>query len=65
MGQAPLIDPQETRRKVESGEALLVCAYDDEEKCRQMHLEGAIHMPELEEKLSEIPKDKELIFYCA
>lgn len=64
MGQAPLIDAQETRRKVESGEALLVCAYDDENKCRQMHLEGAIHMQELEDKLSEIPRDKELIFYC-
>lgn len=65
MGQAPLIDAQETRRKVESGEALLVCAYDDENKCKQMHLEGAIHMQELEDKLPEIPKDKELIFYCA
>jgi hypothetical protein len=65
MGQATLIDAQETRRKVESGEALLVCAYDDENKCRQMHLEGAIHMQELEEKLPELPKDKELIFYCA
>lgn len=64
MGQAPLIDAQETRRKVESGEALLVCAYDDESKCKQMHLEGAIHMQELEEKLPGIPKDKELIFYC-
>lgn len=65
MGQATRIDPQETRRKVESGEALLVCAYDDESKCSQMHLEGAIHLQELEEKLPEIPKDKELIFYCA
>jgi len=65
MAEATRIDPRETRKKIESGEALLVCAYDDEEKCSQMHLEGAMHMPELEEKLSEIPREKELIFYCA
>ena len=65
MGQAERIDPRETRQKIESGEALLVCAYDDEEKCRNMHLDGAIHLQELEEKLPEIPKEKELIFYCA
>lgn len=59
------VGPEEARRKVETGEAILVCAYDDEEKCRDLHLEGAIHMQELEEKLPEIPKEKELIFYCA
>jgi rhodanese-related sulfurtransferase len=65
MAQATRIDPRETRKKIESGEALLVCAYDDEEKCNQMHLEGAMNLQELEEKLAEIPKEKELIFYCA
>jgi len=33
------IPPDEARRRVEDG-ALLVCAYDDEEKCRDMLLEG-------------------------
>ena len=65
MGQATRIEPREARKKVESGEALLVCAYDDEQKCRQMHLEGAIHLQELEEKLPGIPKEQEIIFYCA
>jgi rhodanese-related sulfurtransferase len=65
MTEAPRIGPEEAHQKVERGEALLVCAYDDEEKCSNLHLEGAIHMQELEEKLQEIPKDKELIFYCA
>ena len=65
MGQATRIEPREARKKVESGEALLVCAYDDEKKCRQMHLEGAIHLQELEEKLPGIPKEQEIIFYCA
>lgn len=61
----PRITPDEAHRKVESGEAILVCAYEDEEKCRQMHLEGAIHMQELQEKLPSLPREKELIFYCA
>ncbi|MFA5515946.1 MAG: hypothetical protein WDA20_06620 [Desulfuromonadales bacterium] len=65
MGQAVRIDPRETRKKVEAGEALLVCAYDDEEKCGKMHLQGAINLRELEEKLAEVPKEKEIIFYCA
>ncbi len=65
MGQAQRIDARQTHEKVESGQALLVCAYDDEQKCRDMHLEGAIHLNELEDRLAEIPKEKELIFYCA
>jgi len=65
MPHATRIDPRVTRKKIESGEALLVCAYDDEAKCNQMHLEGAMHLQELEEKLSGIPREKELIFYCA
>jgi rhodanese-related sulfurtransferase len=63
--EVPRITPEEAHRKVQSGEALLVCAYEDEEKCRQMHLEGAIHMQELEQELSQLDKEKELIFYCA
>jgi rhodanese-related sulfurtransferase len=65
MGQATRIDPRQARHKVASGEALLVCAYDDEQKCRDMHLEGAIHLQELEERLPEINKEQEIIFYCA
>jgi hypothetical protein len=65
MTEVARVGPDEARRKVESGEAILVCAYDDAEKCRQMHLEGAIDMQELEAKLADLPKEKELIFYCA
>jgi rhodanese-related sulfurtransferase len=57
--------PEETRRKVESGAALLVCAYDDEEKFRNMRLEGAISLSELESKLPSLSKGQEIIFYCA
>lgn len=61
----PRITPEEARTKVQHGDALLVCAYDDQEKCRDLHLEGAIDMQELQEKLPDLDKEQEIIFYCA
>jgi hypothetical protein len=57
------ISPEEARRKVQSGQALLVCGYEDEEKCSRMKLEGAITLSQLREMSA--PRDRELIFYCA
>ena len=45
--------------------ALLVCAYDDEAKCRSIKLEGAITSGELRERLPSLPKSQEIISYCA
>lgn len=64
MADIPRVNAEEARRKVTEGRALLVCGYDDETKCRQMMLEGAITMAGLEARLSALPQDKELIFYC-
>ncbi len=61
----PRITPEEARQKVQHGDALLVCAYDDQERCRNLHLEGAMDMQELQEKLPELDKEQEIIFYCA
>jgi len=59
------IDPETAHDRVYSGKALLVCAYDSEEKFRENHLEGGISLFELEARKSRIPKDRETIFYCA
>ncbi|HKA07797.1 MAG TPA: hypothetical protein VKD71_11110 [Gemmataceae bacterium] len=45
--------------------ALLVCAYDDEEKCRQNRLDGSMSLAEFRARESTIPKSREIIFYCA
>jgi len=58
------IDPELAFEHVKSG-ALLPCAYESEEKFRDNHLEGAISFHELEARKSQIPKDREIIFYCA
>jgi len=44
---------------------LLVCAYDDENKCRQMRLANAVTLHDLQRRMDSIPRNQTLIFYCA
>jgi len=55
----------EARRRVAEGRAVLVCAYEDEEKCRRLKLEGAHTLRELEAGMATLPRSQEIIFYCA
>jgi rhodanese-related sulfurtransferase len=55
----------EARERVESGQALLVCAYEEEGKCRRNRLGASITLAELRERDGTLPVDQELIFYCA
>lgn len=57
------ISPEEARKRVSSGAALFVCAYDDEEKFRKMHLEGGTSYTDFKEKAGALSKDQEIIFY--
>jgi hypothetical protein len=57
------ISAAEAHQDVTSGKALLVCAYQDEDACRKVHLEGAISLIQFESKLSGLPKDQEIIFF--
>lgn len=65
MAEAIRISPEEVRKKITAGSALLVCAYEDDEMCKRVNLEGAIFLTEFRSKLLSLPKDQELIFYCA
>jgi len=58
------IDPEQAHQALESG-ALLVCAYDDDEKCRQNLLEGAIPLSRFRQLETSTPKSQQIIFYCA
>lgn len=58
------MSPQVVREKVVGGAVLLVCAYEDEEKFRQMHLEGAISYTDFTSRLPSFSMDQEIIFYC-
>lgn len=57
------IPADETHRNVMSGQALLVCAYEDEDKFMRMHLQDAISLQEFKTRLPALSKDQEIIFY--
>ncbi len=50
--------------RIAEGEAILVCAYSSEEKCRNSHLQDAISLNTFKAQAPTFPKDQELIFYC-
>ena len=64
MAKRKRVTAQEALEKVRSREALLVCAYMEDEKFRKMQLEGATSYSEFKKKVASIPKDKEIVFYC-
>ena len=63
------ISTEEAHRRHESDQddVLLVCAYEDEDKCRDMLIEDSLTLKELKDKErdQELPKDQDIIFYCA
>ncbi len=62
---AERIDVNQARRDVQSGAAVLVCAYDEPGKFEQNHLQGAMSLQDFESQADSIRKDQEIIFYCA
>ena len=65
MGDTERISPEQARQKVTTDQALLVCAYEDEAKCRMINLDGSISLTTLQSRLGSLPKTQEIIFYCA
>lgn len=59
------VSAEEVRPQVAAGKTLLVCAYDDEKTFRSMCLEGAISLKDLETRLWALPREQEIVFYCA
>ncbi len=60
------VSPDSVRRRMESDEPpLLVCGYDDDRKCRDIAIEGAMTYSQFRNQLDQIPKEREIIFYCA
>ena len=63
MSEPERVTAEDVYGKLKSGEALLVCAYEDEMRFKAMQLEGAISLNDFRSKLSSLPKDQEIIFY--
>jgi hypothetical protein len=63
MADIERISAQQTHAKAESNQALLVCAYDDEAKCRKLNLEGSISFASFKSRVNSLAKSQEIIFY--
>lgn len=65
MAEIVRVGAEEVRPKVESGETLLVCAYEEDGKFRQLQLSGATSLSEFQSRLPSLPRSQEIVFYCA
>lgn len=59
------VSAEEARDRESTGQALLVCAYDSDEKFNDNHLDGAISSSTFHDMLTSVSKTREIIFYCA
>jgi hypothetical protein len=65
MNEVTRVTPEEIYPRLRSGEALLVCAYDDEAKFQRHQLEGAISLEAFKSLRPTLAHDWEIVFYCA
>lgn len=65
MTAVPRITVEEAHQKVEAGEALLVCAYEEPLRFQALQLGGAISLQEFLSHGASMSWDQEIIFYCA
>ena len=65
MNEVPRVTPEEIYPRLRSGEALLVCAYEDEAKFQRLRLAGAISLSAFRALRPTLPRDREIVFYCA
>jgi len=62
MNQIKRISASDTKSRLSTHGSLLICIYDDD-KFKQVHLEGAIAYSEFEIRLPDLSMDQEIIFY--
>jgi rhodanese-related sulfurtransferase len=65
MAEPKRVTPEEIYQRLKSEAVLLVCAYEDDAKFKKMQLQGAISLNEFKSKLPSLPKDQEIVLYCA
>jgi hypothetical protein len=63
MADIERISVQQAHAKTKANQALLVCAYEDEAKCKMLNLEGSISFTSFKSRAQSLPKSQEIIFY--
>lgn len=65
MSEAPRISPERLQERREAGEDfLVVCAYDDREKCDEVAIDDSIPFPEFEKRVPRLDESQKIAFYC-
>jgi hypothetical protein len=64
--EVPRISPEELKERLDNGEAILVVDVRGAADFEFWHIAGAISVPsyDVESRLDELPRDKELVLYC-
>ena len=67
MPDVPRISAEEVRRKMheDPDRVHLICAYDDEDKCREYRLDGSVSLKVFQQHLADVDREDVLAFYCA
>jgi hypothetical protein len=63
MADVERISAEQAYAKSKANKALLVCAYEDEAKCRMLNLDGSISLASFQSRAASLPKTQEIIFY--
>ena len=62
-GEIERISVKEAFDKMESGNAIVVCSYDDN-ACKNILFKGALLRSEFESRVPSLSKNQEILFYC-
>ena len=63
MADIQRISVQQENAKTNANQALLVCAYEDEAKCKMFNVEGSISFTSFKSRAQSLSKSQEIIFY--
>ena len=62
---AERISAERAHADLTSGKALLVCAYDSDDRFRECHLHEALSFADFRACAERLPKNQEIVFYCS
>lgn len=63
MADIERISAQQAHAKIKANQALLVCAYEDDAKCKVLNLEGSMSFTSFKSRVQSLSKSQEIIFY--
>ena len=66
MKDVPRISPETLNSRLENGESIIIVDTGSARQFEGGHIAGAISIPleQVESRLDELPKDRDIVFYC-